>query len=71
VRLALTDKEKEIKDIILVIVNNISVDPRRLFTPEEKQDLLREQTPQDGNYQCAECKKYFFKEELEMDHIEP
>ena len=69
-RLAMTEKHKEILDIILIIVNNVSVDPRRLFTPEEKLELLREQTPQDEKYECAKCKKYFYDYELEMDHKE-
>jgi len=69
-RLALTDKPKEIKDIIQVIVNNISVDPKRLFTLDDKKVLLREQTPQDEKYKCSICSKYFYDYELEMDHIE-
>lgn len=69
-RLALTDKPKEIKDIIMVIVNNISVDPKRLFTLDDKQVLLREQTPENEKYKCAICGKYFYDYELEMDHIE-
>ena len=65
-----TDKHKEIEDIIQAIVNGISVDDKRLFTIDDKKTYLSQQTTSEGKYQCANCKKWFFAEELQMDHIE-
>jgi len=68
----LTDKAKEIEDIIQAIVNNISVDEKRLFSSDDKKEYLRKKKPNKENkYQCANCKKYFYAEELTMDHIDP
>jgi hypothetical protein len=67
----LTNKATEIEDIIQAIVNNISVDEKRLFSVDDKKEYLRNQAPKDGKYKCAICKKYFFKEELAMDHKDP
>jgi hypothetical protein len=68
----LTDKSKEIENIIQAIVNNISVDDKRLFSNDDKKEYLRKQKPNDeGKYQCVMCKKYFYKEELTMDHKDP
>lgn len=65
----LTDKSKEIEDIIQAIVNNISVDDKRLFSIDDKREYLRTQKPNKENkYQCANCEMYFYKEELTMDH---
>lgn len=69
----LTDNATEIEDIIQAIVNNISVDEKRLFSIDDKIEYLRQKANIDGKgmYQCTNCKKYFYKEELTMDHIEP
>lgn len=68
----LTDKAKEIEDIIQAIVNNISVDDKRLFSSDDKREYLRKQKPNEENkYQCANCEMYFYKEELTMDHKKP
>ena len=68
----LTDKSKEIEDIIQAIVNNISVDDKRLFSSDDKKEYLRKKKPNKENkYQCANCKKYFYVEELTMDHKDP
>ncbi len=68
----LTDKAKEIEDIIQAVVNNISVDEKRLFSSDDKKEFLRKKKPnKDNKYQCADCKKYFYAEELTMDHIDP
>ncbi|MEL7657995.1 MAG: DUF262 domain-containing protein [Bacillota bacterium] len=64
----LTDKAKEIEDIIQAIVNNISVDDKRLFSSDDKAIYLAQQEVKDGKYECAMCKKYFFSDELTMDH---
>ena len=69
-RLALTEKSKEIEDIIQVIVKGISVDTKRLFTLDDKQILLREQSSENDKYKCAICRKYFYDYELQVDHIE-
>ncbi len=65
----LTDKAKEIEDIIQSIVNNISVDDKRLYTSDDKEELLKDILPQYGKYECGICKQSFFKEELTVDHI--
>ena len=68
----LTDKSKEIEDITQAIVNNISVDDKRLFSSDDKKEYLRKKKPNKENkYQCASCKKYFYVEELTMDHKDP
>ncbi len=68
----LTDKAKEIEDIIQAIVKNISVDEKRLFSSDDKKEFLRKQKPnKEDKYQCFDCKKYFYKEELTMDHKDP
>lgn len=68
----LTDKSKEIEDIIQAIVNGISVDEKRLFSSDDKKEYLRKQkSDKDGKYQCVICKKYFYTEELVMDHKDP
>lgn len=70
----LTDKRKEIEDIIQAIVKGISVDPRRLFTQDQKEEYLSKKTPNDeGKYQCEQpdgCGKWFYPDELQMDHKE-
>ncbi len=68
----LTDKAKEIEDIIQAIINNISVDEKRLFSSDDKKEYLRKKKPNKENkYQCLNCKKYFYTEELTMDHKDP
>lgn len=62
-------KAKEIEERIQVIVNGISVDPKRLFTKDDKQQLASQKTPINGKYQCEKCKDYFYLDELEVDHI--
>lgn len=70
----LTNKAKEIEDIIQAVVKHISVDPKRLFTSDDKAELLKRERDagkeKDGKYICAECGKTFFPEELQVDHIE-
>lgn len=66
----ITNKRKEIEDIIQAIVCGISVDEKRLFTAEDKREHLLKCECKDGKYQCCICKKWFFPEELQMDHIE-
>ncbi len=64
-------KSKEIEDIIQAIVNNISVDPKRLFTKDDKQQLASKVNAINNKYQCEICKNYFYLDELEVDHITP
>ena len=65
-----TDKNKEIEDIIQAIVNGISVDEKRLFTIDDKRELLAKSLCENGKYQCTICKKWFYPDELQMDHKE-
>ena len=71
----LTDKKKEIEDIIQAIVKGISVDPKRLFTQDDKDKYLATKTPNsEGKYQCESpdgCGQWFYPEELQMDHKIP
>lgn len=62
------NKQKEIEDIINAVVNNISVDPKRLFTLDDKKALLEQATKKDDKYRCAMCKQYFYADELQVDH---
>lgn len=72
------NKEKETEDIIQAIVNGISVDPKRLFTRDDKKILCDEafNDPErhdgKGKILCSGgCKQYFFPEELTVDHKRP
>lgn len=67
----LTDKATEIEDIILAVVGGISVDDKRLFSQDDKLELLRQQESQDGRYRCAACGRFFDPDELTVDHVEP
>ncbi len=67
----LPNKAKEIEDIIQAIVNEISVDPKRLFTQDDKNELLEKTECEGGKFQCAKCGQFFLPNELEMDHILP
>lgn len=61
-------------DIMAVInaqVDSIPLDSRRLFTADQKQQLLDKQTPADGKYLCAKCGNHFFANELTVDHVNP
>jgi hypothetical protein len=66
----LSDKAKEIEDIIQAVVKGISVDPKRLFTDDDKNELLAKVKPEDEKYPCAMCGKIFLPEELTVDHVE-
>ena len=68
-------REQKIENIIMAIVNGITVDKKRLFTREDKEAYLKTKTPNaEGKYQCEGddgCGKWFFQDELQMDHIDP
>ena len=65
------DKAGEIEDRVLAVVRNISVDPKRFFTPDDKLELLARQTPVDGRYECQGCHQHFSADELTVDHVTP
>ena len=70
------NKEQEIEDIIQTVVQGISVDPRRLFTQEQKEELvqqyLADPVRHEGNkIRCEDCHHLFFEDELTVDHIKP
>lgn len=70
-KLSLT-KEDDIEAMILGIVKNQRVDPKRRFTQDDKDHLLSEMTPNaDGLYECAICHQHFAPNELEVDHKTP
>ena len=65
------DKAGEIEDRIMAVVKGISVDPKRFFMPDDKAELLAQQVPVDGKYECQECHQHFSDTELTVDHIKP
>jgi len=67
----LTSKSKEIEDIIKIVVNNISVDSKRLFDLDDKIKLLKELKKKNNKYPCKTCEQHFFEDELQVDHIKP
>ena len=67
----LTDKAAEMENSILAIVKGIRVDDKRLFSRDDKLELLRQQESEGGKYQCAGCGRWFAEDELTVDHIEP
>jgi hypothetical protein len=67
----LTNKAKEIEDIINAIVHGISVDEKRLFSRDDKLEFINTLISENGKYRCAICKKLFYPDELTMDHIDP
>ncbi len=65
-------KEEDIEAIILGIAGHVRVDPKRLFTKEDKAQLLSTLTStDDGLYECNQCHQHFAAEELTVDHIRP
>lgn len=65
-------KEADIESMILGIVNNQRVDPKRRFTQDDKDYLLSEIKPDtNGLYECAICHQHFAANELAIDHIKP
>ena len=70
-RLSLT-KEADIEAMILGLVGKCRVDPKRLFTQDDKLRLLSEKAPDDnGLYECEDCLQHFRADELTVDHIRP
>lgn len=67
-----SSKEEDIKAMILGIVGNLRVDPKRLFTADDKAELLSKLTPNEqGLYECNKCHQHFTPDELSVDHIKP
>ena len=65
-------KEADIEAMILGIVGNCRVDPKRLFTQDDKARLLSEKSPdENGFYECEDCHQHFRADELTVDHIKP
>lgn len=67
----ISDKAKEIEERIQAVVGGISVDPKRLFTQDDKEELLSKLESVEGKYECHDCKQHFFPEELTIDHLKP
>lgn len=64
-------KDKDIEAMILGIVGNLRVDPKRLFTADDKVELLSKfKTDENGRYECAVCNQHFAADELTVDHID-
>ena len=67
-----SSKEKDIEAMIVGIVANLRVDPKRLFTADDKAELLSRLTPDErGLYECEECHQHFAADELTVDHKAP
>ncbi len=63
-------KEEDIEAMICGIVRNLRVDPKRIFTREDKAKMLSNLVPDgDGRFECNECHQHFTADELTMDHI--
>jgi len=69
----ITNKTKEFEDIIQAIVNNISVDEKRLFSLDDKKELIRLIYPnsQKDLFNCQICNNEFDQDELTVDHKMP
>ena len=64
-----TSKDEDIEAIILGIIGNLRVDPKRFFTADDKAELLSKRTPnEEGLYECDECGQHFASDELTIDH---
>lgn len=62
-------KDKDIEAMILGIVGDLRVDPKRLFTADDKKELLSRLTPNEqGLYECDGCHQHFDADELTVDH---
>lgn len=65
-------KEDDIEAMILGIVGNLRVDPKRLFTSDDKTLLLAQLNANNqGLYECNNCHQHFTEDELTVDHITP
>ena len=65
-----TSKDEDIEAIILGIIGNLRVDPKRFFTADDKAELLSKREPDEkGLYECDECGQHFAADELTVDHI--
>lgn len=65
-------READIEAMILGIVGNCRVDPKRLFNEDDKLRLLSEKAPdENGLYECEDCHQHFRAKELTVDHIRP
>lgn len=65
-------KESDIEAMIMGIVGNCRIDPKRLFTQDDKLRLLSERRANgDGLYECDGCHQHFRAEELTVDHRHP
>lgn len=67
-----SSKEEDIEAMILGIVGNLRVDPKRLFTADDKAELLSKLKPDEqGLFACDECHQHFAADELTIDHKKP
>lgn len=67
-----SSKDKDIEAMILGIVGNLRVDPKRRFTADDKNELISRLIPDDrGLYECDECHQHFAVDELTVDHKKP
>ncbi len=65
-------KDCDIEAMILGIVGNLRVDPKRLFTADDKAELLSTRVPDEqGLYECDICHQHFTPGELTVDHKKP
>lgn len=65
-------KEEDIEAVILGIIGNLRVDPKRSFTSKDKAMMLSKITSdEEGKYVCNKCHQHFTAGELTIDHIKP
>jgi len=64
------NKQEDYEEIINATIRGKTVDPKRLFTDDDKKELFKKSKPNaQGQYQCAKCKQHYTPEQLEVDHI--
>lgn len=69
-------KDEDIEAVILGIVGNLRVDPRRSFTPDQREELIKRALADPERHhgdkiRCEDCKQLFNEDELTVDHINP
>lgn len=64
------DKSGDVESIVLATVGGISLDPRRVFTESQREEIFADAESKDGKYACEICGKWFYPDELQVDHKE-
>ncbi|GMO34906.1 MAG: hypothetical protein Ta2B_15240 [Termitinemataceae bacterium] len=66
------NKTQDYEKIILATIDGQTVDTKRAFSQEDKEELLQaSQKNDEGLFQCNGCQQHYDKSLLEVDHIVP